>query len=57
MITSVKFKNYKAFKNYSVRIDKNNIFVGKNNQGKSTIIDSFSSPKVTHYDGPKITHL
>lgn len=37
-ITSIHFKNYKSFKEYSVTLNEFNILVGPNNAGKSTII-------------------
>jgi AAA15 family ATPase/GTPase len=37
-ITSIKFSNYKSFKNYSVALCDFNILVGPNNAGKSTVI-------------------
>lgn len=40
-ITSVEFKNFKALKKYSLRLQHMNIFVGPNNCGKSTIISAF----------------
>ena len=39
--TSVKFHNFKAFKNYSVTLSPFNILVGPNNSGKSTILAAF----------------
>lgn len=39
--TSVTFKNFKAFKNYSVSLKDFNILVGPNNSGKSTILSAF----------------
>jgi energy-coupling factor transporter ATP-binding protein EcfA2 len=39
-ITSIHFKNYKSFKNFSISLNKFNILVGPNNAGKSTIIGS-----------------
>ncbi|MBI4847090.1 MAG: AAA family ATPase [Nitrospirae bacterium] len=39
--TSITFKNYKAFKRYSVSINSFNVLVGPNNAGKSTIIGAF----------------
>lgn len=39
--TSVKFKNYKSFKNFSVALNEFNILVGPNNAGKSTVIGAF----------------
>lgn len=40
-ISSIRFTNYKAFKNYSVSLQSVNILVGPNNSGKSTIISAF----------------
>ena len=40
-ITSVKFRNFKAFGNYSISLDRMNILVGPNNSGKSTVIGAF----------------
>ena len=40
-ISSVKFINFKALKNYSVSLSETNILVGPNNAGKSTIISAF----------------
>ena len=39
-ITSIKFKNYKSFKRFSVSLTDFNILVGPNNAGKSTVIGS-----------------
>lgn len=39
-ITSIRFKNFKAFKSYSIYLNEFNILVGPNNAGKSTIISS-----------------
>ena len=39
--TSVRFHNFKAFKNYSVSLSPFNILVGPNNSGKSTILAAF----------------
>lgn len=39
--TSIRFKNFKAFKNYSVSLKAFNVLVGPNNSGKSTIIGAF----------------
>jgi energy-coupling factor transporter ATP-binding protein EcfA2 len=38
---SVKFRNYKALKNYSIRLRSMNVLVGPNNAGKSTILGAF----------------
>ncbi|EIJ0936075.1 ATP-binding protein [Vibrio cholerae] len=40
-ISSVKFTNFKALKDYSVSFTDTNILVGPNNAGKSTIISAF----------------
>ncbi|OCQ96738.1 hypothetical protein AMR42_02985 [Limnothrix sp. PR1529] len=40
-INSVRFLNFKAFKDYSIRLQDMNILVGPNNSGKSTIINAF----------------
>lgn len=40
-ITSVDFRNFKALKNYSLRLQHMNILVGPNNSGKSTVISAF----------------
>jgi len=40
-ITSVEFKNFKAFTRYSLSIQSLNILVGPNNCGKSTILGAF----------------
>ncbi len=40
-ITSVRFSRYKAFREFSLSIDRFNILVGPNNSGKSTILGAF----------------
>ena len=40
-ITSVQFRNFKAFENFSISLDRMNILVGPNNSGKSTVIGAF----------------
>lgn len=40
-ITNVRFRNYKALSDFSVRLQGMNILVGPNNCGKSTIIGAF----------------
>ena len=40
-ITSVSFRNYKAFSTFSVSLQEFNILVGPNNAGKSTVISAF----------------
>lgn len=39
-ILSIKYHNYKSFKEFSIELNKFNILVGQNNAGKSTIIGS-----------------
>ena len=40
MIEELYLKNFRCFDNYKVEFDKFNIIVGKNDTGKSTIIDA-----------------
>ncbi|WBV43790.1 ATP-dependent endonuclease [Pseudoroseomonas cervicalis] len=40
-ITSIKFENFKALKQFHLSLDQINILVGQNNSGKSTIISAF----------------
>ena len=40
-VTSVQFRNFKAFENFSISLDRMNILVGPNNSGKSTVIGAF----------------
>jgi energy-coupling factor transporter ATP-binding protein EcfA2 len=40
-VTSVRFHWYKAFRDFSLSIDRFNILVGPNNAGKSTILGAF----------------
>jgi energy-coupling factor transporter ATP-binding protein EcfA2 len=39
-ITSIHFRNYKAFHDFSVRLESFNVLVGPNNAGKSTVLGS-----------------
>ena len=39
--TSVRFRNFKAFREYSISLRQFNVMVGPNNSGKSTIIGAF----------------
>jgi Predicted ATP-dependent endonuclease of the OLD family len=39
--TSARFKNFKAFKTYSISLRDFNVLVGPNNSGKSTILGAF----------------
>ncbi|HSU83606.1 MAG TPA: AAA family ATPase, partial [Thermoanaerobaculia bacterium] len=40
-ITSVEFRNFKAFSHFSISLQSLNILVGPNNCGKSTILGAF----------------
>ncbi len=40
-ITSVQFRNFKAFQNFSISLERTNVLVGPNNSGKSTVIGAF----------------
>ena len=40
-ITSVRFRNFKALRDFSVSLRRFNILVGPNNSGKSTILSAF----------------
>jgi len=40
-VTSVRFKNYKSLKDYSLSLKRMNVLVGPNNSGKSTIVGAF----------------
>jgi energy-coupling factor transporter ATP-binding protein EcfA2 len=40
-ITNVRFKNYKAFEDFSISLKEFNVLVGPNNCGKSTVLGAF----------------
>jgi len=40
MIEKLKLKNFRCFEDYEIEFDKFNVIVGKNNAGKSTVIDA-----------------
>ncbi len=40
-ISSVRFRNFKALRDFSVSLDRVNVLVGPNNAGKSTILSAF----------------
>jgi len=40
MLEELKLKNFRCFKDYKIKFDKFNVIVGRNNIGKSTIIDA-----------------
>jgi hypothetical protein len=39
--TSVRFRNFKAYENFSLSLDRFNVLCGPNNSGKSTILSAF----------------
>src|ERR1700753_777656 len=39
--TSVRFRRYKAFRDFSLSLQRFNILVGPNNSGKSTVLGAF----------------
>jgi len=41
MFLSIRFRNFKSLKNFTVRLKSFNVLVGPNNAGKSTILDAF----------------
>jgi len=45
-ITSVRFRNFKALRDYSLSLEHLNILVGSNNSGKSTILSAFRALQV-----------
>lgn len=40
MLKRLKLKNFRCFEDYEIEFDKFNVIVGKNNTGKSTLIDA-----------------
>lgn len=48
MFTSVKFRNFKSLKDFTVRLRAINVLVGPNNAGKSTILDAFRAMAAAH---------
>ena len=40
MLEKLKLKNFRCFEDYEIEFDKFNVIVGKNNTGKSTVIDA-----------------
>lgn len=48
MFTSVKFRNFKSLKDFTVRLKPINVLVGPNNAGKSTILDAFRAMAAAH---------
>jgi recombinational DNA repair ATPase RecF len=48
MFKSVKFRNFKSLKDYTVHLRAVNVLVGPNNAGKSTILDAFRAMAAAH---------
>lgn len=48
MFTSVKFRNFKSLRDFTVRLRQTNVLVGPNNAGKSTILDAFRAMEAAH---------
>ncbi len=48
MFKSVKFRNFKSLKDYTVNLRTTNVLVGPNNAGKSTILDAFRAMAAAH---------
>jgi predicted ATP-dependent endonuclease of OLD family len=48
MFTSVKFRNFKSLKDFTVRLRAINVLVGPNNAGNSTILDAFRAMAAAH---------
>ncbi|MDB5653473.1 MAG: hypothetical protein JWQ94_1086 [Tardiphaga sp.] len=48
MFSSVKFRNFKSLKDFTVRLKHVNVLVGPNNAGKSTILDAFRAMAAAH---------
>ncbi|MCY4109455.1 MAG: AAA family ATPase [Chloroflexi bacterium] len=40
-ISSIRFRNFKALRNYSFSLQRMNVLVGPNNSGKSTVLSAF----------------
>lgn len=48
MFKSVRFRNFKSLKDYTVHLRGTNVLVGPNNAGKSTILDAFRAMAAAH---------
>jgi hypothetical protein len=59
-ITSIHFSRYKAFRDFSLALDRFNILVGPNNCGKSTILGAFrilaEGIRVARAKSPTLVH-
>src|SRR3954470_1337079 len=45
-ITSARFRNFKALREFSLSLEHMNVLVGPNNSGKSTILSAFRALQV-----------
>ena len=54
MIKKVRIINFKQFKDIEVSFEKNNILVGNNNSGKSTILEAITLALTGYYHGKNI---
>lgn len=48
MFKSVRFRNFKSLRDYTVNLRTMNVLVGPNNAGKSTILDAFRAMAAAH---------
>jgi energy-coupling factor transporter ATP-binding protein EcfA2 len=48
MFKSVRFRNFKSLKDYTVHLRATNVLVGPNNAGKSSILDAFRAMAAAH---------
>ncbi|TYO62148.1 ATP-binding protein [Bradyrhizobium hipponense] len=48
MFKSIRFRNFKSLKDYTVSLRTMNVLVGPNNAGKSTILDAFRAMAAAH---------
>jgi energy-coupling factor transporter ATP-binding protein EcfA2 len=58
-VTSVRFRNFKALRDYSATLERMNVLVGPNNSGKSTILSAFRALQsaIQHARARKPEHL
>lgn len=54
LITKVRIINFKQFKDIEISFNKNNILVGNNNSGKSTILEAITLALSGYYRGKNI---
>jgi len=57
MFTTVKFRNFKSLKDFTIHLRTVNVLVGPNNAGKSTILDGFRVMMAAHaYASRRLPH-